>query len=411
MEPNYVAYAIPVFVVLIGLEVWVSRRQGRQVYRFDDAVTALSCGIGSQVLNAFAKLTLIAGYVWIYEHLRVATLPTDAWWTWALAYVGVDFAYYWWHRWSHEVNWLWAAHIVHHQSEDYNLAVALRQAWFTSLTSWPFYAWMAIVGFAPVVIVTTVTFSTLYQFWIHTELVPILPRFGLLFNAPSHHRVHHAVNPRYLDKNYAATFIVWDRLFGTFEEESEAPVYGIVKPLRSFDTAWANVHHWVELARTAKAAPRWQDKLAIWWQAPPWRPQGMAPFPPPPEVSPQTRIKYGFDVPAALRWYVVAQLSLATLLATGLLLWPSDGGWTVPAVLGVLVLWTLQAFAGLLQGKPWALPVEATRLAAVALAAGLGLPALGVVPAVAWSVGLAVACASGAVLFKGYRLLRVVPVG
>src|SRR4051812_7775689 len=161
--------------------------------------------------------------------------------TWLVAIAGVDFLYYWWHRLSHRVNLLWAAHVVHHQSEDYNLAVALRQSVTTSATLFPFYALLAFAGVPPLQLAVSTSLSTLYQFWIHTELVPRVPWLERLLNSPSAHRVHHAINVRYLDKNHAATLMVWDRLFGTFEPETEAPVYGLTRPLASFNPVWSQL--------------------------------------------------------------------------------------------------------------------------------------------------------------------------
>src|SRR5437660_3553961 len=230
--PNPIALAIPFFFLLMGVELWVARRRGVKLYRFADAVVDLSCGMTQQILLVFQVALLVAGYAWLYQH-RLWTLPT--WAAVVVAFFTVDFTYYFWHRLSHEVNALWAVHIVHHQSEDYNLAVALRQAVLSVWTIWPLHLPLALIGVPPATFLIIESASTLYQFWIHTELVGKLGIFEKLFNTPSQHRVHHGINPRYLDKNYAATLCIWDRLFGTFEEEKEEAVYGLVKPLKSFD--------------------------------------------------------------------------------------------------------------------------------------------------------------------------------
>ena len=200
-------------------------------------------------------------------------------------FLGVDCAYYWFHRIAHEYNAPWAGHVVHHSSEDYNLAVALRQGTFQGLFSWVFYLPLALVGFPPAWFAAVSSFDTLYQFWIHTRLIGKLGPLEWVFNTPSHHRVHHARNPKYLDKNYAGTLIIWDRMFGTFQAEEEEPVYGLVKPLNSWNPLWANLHVWNDLFRDAWLAPRWSDKLRIWFMPPGWRPEGLPPNPSPPEVS------------------------------------------------------------------------------------------------------------------------------
>ena len=198
---DYIALAIPFFFLLIGLELHLARRRGLRLYRVSDALTDIHCGVTSQIGVLFYGALQLAIYAGVYDTLRLLDYPS-AWLTWTVAFIGVDFAYYWWHRLSHEVNFLWAAHIVHHQSEDYNFAVALRQALLTSWTSLVFYLPLAVLGVPPLVFAATLAFSTLYQFWIHTQL--FAPRRGVVdyvFNLPSHHRVHHAVNPQYLDKN------------------------------------------------------------------------------------------------------------------------------------------------------------------------------------------------------------------
>ncbi len=186
-----IAAAIPLFFILIGIELLAARRKGVSVYRFADAIADLSCGISSRVFHLFDQLVIVAIYTGVFTLRIVPEWPVDAWWTWVVAFIAVDFIYYWWHRASHEVNVLWAAHVVHHQSEDYNYAVALRQALFTGLTGLPFYLPLALLGVSPVVFATCNALNTLYQFWVHTDLIRHLPRpLEAVMNTPSHHRVH-----------------------------------------------------------------------------------------------------------------------------------------------------------------------------------------------------------------------------
>lgn len=222
---NPIALAIPFFFVMIGLELLVARWQGRQVYRFADAMTNLSCGISQQATAFAVKGASLGVYVLAFEHLRLTDLGQGPL-VWVATFLAVDFIYYWWHRFTHEVNIGWATHVVHHQSEEYNLAVALRQSLTSAISSAPFYLPLAILGVPPLVLAVCVALNTLYQFWIHTETVRSLGPLEWVLNTPSHHRVHHAVNPRYLDRNYGGVLIVWDRLFGTFEAETEQPIYG-----------------------------------------------------------------------------------------------------------------------------------------------------------------------------------------
>lgn len=286
-----ILFASPVFFLLIGLEWWWSRRAARQPasaanllaggpavgYRFNDTVANLSLGMASQVTGLLTKGVMLFFYAVAYEHL--ALFPAEAFWsTWhgvVLALVLYDFCYYWLHRLGHEMSVLWAAHVVHHQSQTYNLSTALRQTSTGFLLSWVFYLPMALLGVPPAVFAVVALIDLLYQFWVHSEYVGKLGWFDRWFCSPSNHRVHHAVNDGYLDKNYGGVLIIWDRIFGTFCVEAERPVYGTRSPLNSWDPLWANLEVYAALWKDCLAAPRWQDKLLIWFKHPGWRPAGL----------------------------------------------------------------------------------------------------------------------------------------
>ncbi|MBX3264096.1 MAG: sterol desaturase family protein [Labilithrix sp.] len=355
-----IALAVPFFFVLIGLELAWAKKRGARVYRFNDAVTDLSCGITSQIVLLAWAATQLAIYAWLYERARLVTIA-PAWIAWIVAFVGVDFLYYWWHRLSHEVNVLWAAHVVHHQSEDYNLAVALRQSAITSWTALPFYLPLALLGVPPLVFAVAHALSTLYQFWIHTELVgKVRGPLDRILNLPSHHRVHHAINEPYLDKNYGATLIVWDRLFGTYAEEHEKPVYGITKPLGSFNPMWAQIHYWFELAAMARAARRPLDKLKVWIASPAWKPEGyvLAPIP-----TVERRRKYDPPASRGVVRYVGLQYVVVSAVTFCLMMWHAALATSALVLGGAAVLGALFAFGGLLEGRRWAVYVEGARLA------------------------------------------------
>jgi alkylglycerol monooxygenase len=310
--PNPIALAIPFFFLLIGVELWIARRRAVSLYRFPDVVASLSCGMTQQILLVFEVAALTGGYLWLYQH-RLVSFREGSPWPWLIAFVAVDFTYYWWHRLSHRVNLLWAVHAVHHQSEDYNLAVALRQAVLSVWTIWPLHLPLALIGIPPATFLLVDSLSTLYQFWIHTELVGKLGGFERIFNTPSQHRVHHAVNPRYLDRNYGATLCVWDRLFGTFVEEREQPVYGLVKPLGSFDPLRAQVQHFVDIFRRAREA-RGLDRLRVALRGPEWG------FLPAPEITRAQQQKHAVRLsPGEIAW--LAATLVAGIVATFLLLW------------------------------------------------------------------------------------------
>jgi sterol desaturase/sphingolipid hydroxylase (fatty acid hydroxylase superfamily) len=359
---NYIALAIPFFLLAIGAELLAARARGRRVYRLQDALADLGCGVGQQVAMVFGGASLLAAYAWLLQSGAVWRFAEGSPWPWAIAFLWVDVAYYWWHRLSHQVNFLWAVHAVHHQSEDYNLAVALRQAVLSAFTSFPFYAPMALLGVPTVVYATMVALSTLYQFWIHTELVGKLGPLELVLNTPSAHRVHHAVNPRYLDRNYAAVLIVWDRLFGTYAEEREPPVYGVTRPIRSFNPAWAQVQAWAEVLHKARALAG-LDRLRIWWRSPAWSPGGKAPAS---EEQVQGRTKHEAPVSRGIRIYALLQFSPLVALTFLMLLWQASAPHLALGAGALFAFWTLLSVGGLLDGRRWAVAAEAGRLAALA---------------------------------------------
>ena len=361
-----IALAIPVFFLAIGVEFLVARRRATAVYRFADSVTDLGCGVGSQVVGLFYKGALIALYAGVGTlsplELSASSVPV-----WIGTFVAVDFAYYWWHRASHRVNVLWGGHIVHHQSQDYNLAVALRQAWFTSLGSIFFYLPLALLGVPVIVYATCDALNTLYQFWIHTRLVGKLGPLEWILNTPSHHRVHHGINPQYIDKNYAGVFIVWDRLFGTFEEEKAEPVYGTVVVYKSWNSLWANVHYLVDLAHRASATARWSDRIRIWLAPPEWAPADLGGPKQIPEVDRSTHTLWDTPMPAGLPAYVSVQLAPVAATLVALLALKEQTG-LAPLLLPALVtLWSLANWGGQFEQRGWVRVSEPARLAAIVI--------------------------------------------
>lgn len=281
MSPSQIiVLATPVFLFLIALEFAIGWRRGRNTYRFSDALSSIGLGMLSQASAVFMPLLKIGLYTAAHQHL--ALLPDNGFWTtlpgWLLALLFYDFLYYWNHRLGHKVAVFWAAHVVHHQSQDYNLSTALRQPSSYPLLGWVFYLPMALVGVPPLVFVVVGLIDLLYQFWIHTEQIGSMGRFDRWFASPSNHRVHHAVNDRYVDKNYGGILMLWDHLFGTFEPEDphEPCVYGTRSPLNSWDPLWANAEVYWALAQESWRARHWTDKLRVWFKPPGWRPADVA---------------------------------------------------------------------------------------------------------------------------------------
>jgi sterol desaturase/sphingolipid hydroxylase (fatty acid hydroxylase superfamily) len=273
--PDPVLWAVPLFIVSVAIE-WVWARRGGPV-RYDtrDALASLAMGSGNLVSNVLLGGAAVAASLWVAEH---AVFDFGwAWWLWPICFVVDDFAYYWFHRSAHRVRWFWASHVVHHSSQHYNLTTALRQTW-TGVISLSFVFRLPLfwIGFPPEMIFFCVGLNLIYQYWIHTEAVDRCPAwFEAIFNTPSHHRVHHATNPRYLDANYAGVFIIWDKLFGSFvPERADDPCrYGLVHNISSHNPLVIATHEWGAMARDLlRYRPRhW---LGFLFGPPGWSPDG-----------------------------------------------------------------------------------------------------------------------------------------
>jgi sterol desaturase/sphingolipid hydroxylase (fatty acid hydroxylase superfamily) len=280
--PDVVLWSIPAFVLLTVIEM-VSYRihpdEDAAGYTGRDTATSLSMGLGSLFTDALWKIPVVA----VYSALYAATplrVPVH-WWTVLLMLLAQDFFYYWSHRGHHVIRLLWACHVVHHSSRSFNLSTALRQPW-TSLTSWPFYLPLVALGVHPAALAFCSSVNLVYQFWIHTERIGKLARpVEFLLNTPSHHRVHHASQGSYLDRNFGGILIVWDRLFGSFTPETERPVYGLTKNISTYNPLRVATHEYAAIARDLSRAPSWRARLGHLVNGPGWQPAAAAAAPPP----------------------------------------------------------------------------------------------------------------------------------
>ena len=306
MDFNPIILSIPLYFSLIAIEWIYDLVKKKGIYRMADAYANIGSGIFEQVTGVFAKVFTIGVYVFVYEQFRLMDIPT----TWPyliLLWLAVDFSYYWAHRWSHTVNLFWMGHIVHHQSEDYNFSVALRQGVFQKVFTFWVYIPMAILGFDPTWFVIIGALNTVYQFWIHTEQIDRLGWFELIFNTPSHHRVHHGRNPKYIDKNHAGSLIIWDKLFGTFQAEEERPVYGVTKPAAHWDPVSAHFQPFSDMFRDLKKVKGMTNKIGILVNAPGWLPDEYGGMRYPSEVSKEEYVKFDVNPPSFLKAYLFVQ--------------------------------------------------------------------------------------------------------
>ena len=375
-----IVLATPVFLMLIALEyAWGRRRErlgtGRNTYGLQDSLASVSLGVLSQLGGVFSKLLSVGIYGLVHQALALTPDPAfwSSWYGVLLALVFYDFCYYWLHRAGHRSAVFWAAHVVHHQSQHYNLSTALRQTGSGVLLSWIFYLPMAVAGVPPLIFGIVALVDLLYQFWVHTEQIGKLGWFDRVFCSPSNHRVHHGVNDAYLDKNYGGILVLWDRCFGTFEPEKERCVYGTRSPLDSLDPLWANLEVYADLLQTSWRARRWRDKFAVWLKPPGWRPADVAArFPKPAFDLAQVR-RFEPVVSRATQWFCGLQF-VALLGGVAAVLWFAER-WPLHQTL-VLTLALTSAYWAIgaaLQGRIgmlFVLLIECAALSAVSGALG-----------------------------------------
>ena len=346
---NLIVLSIPIFFTLIGLEVAWDQLKGRGLYRLGDSLANIGCGIMDQSTGLFSKVLVVAAYTAMF-HLTAAWRPWELQATpavWVATFVLSDLAYYWAHRLSHGVNILWIGHVVHHQSEDYNLAVALRQSVLQKvLLMWVYWP-LALAGFPPEIFLTCMAVNLLYQFWIHTELIDTLGPLEWVMNTPSHHRVHHGRNPEYIDRNHAGVFIVWDRMFGTFQKELVKPTYGITRPTDTFNPVHAQWKPVMDLWNDLKRIPNWRDRLRFLFAAPGWYPDSMGGRQAPPAIS-GLEEKYDPRPSNAVAALLIARWLLLLIVAL-LVLEAKDS--LMPLQLASVLVWVFAALAAV--GELW----------------------------------------------------------
>ena len=265
--------ALPVFIFFILLEMWLVYARRDVPYPRKDALASVGMGIGSVPVTLGVKVVAFLVYSWLYKH-RFHTFDMSSGWSWAALMLADDFSFYWHHRTSHEVRLFWAGHVNHHSSEQYNFAVALRQSWGELTHKYFWWLWMPLVGFPPLAIFTGMAVSLIFQFFLHTEGVGRLGVLEYVLNTPSHHRVHHGANLRYLDRNYGGILSVWDRLFGSFEREGEKAVYGLTHNIHSNNLLVIAFHEYRALFADVRRAPDLRSKLGYLFRPPGWRHDG-----------------------------------------------------------------------------------------------------------------------------------------
>ncbi len=362
MNPNYILWAIPIFLLsIIGEFIHNYFKKGGKDFNFEDSITNLNIGVGSQAVGALTKAGLLMMYALIYENLRFFSIE-PSWYSVLIAIVVFDYVFYWAHRWGHEWNIFWGAHIVHHQSEEYNLTVALRQSWFHNLLAFPLFLPIPFLGIDPLSFGAAAGIVTLYQYWIHTKAIDRMPKwFEFIFNSPAHHRVHHATNEQYLDHNYAATFILWDRLHGTFIDEKEECIYGITTQLKSWNTVWANFHFYAEMWEGSKQLKTVKEKIALIFRGPEYLGRLLGQVSDGGKTATSVVKKYATETPLHLQIYVSLQFLLLTYFLTAYMGEIQNLTLFYQVAFFFLICLSTLSVGAIMENKPWFYIVEIAR--------------------------------------------------
>ncbi len=358
MELNYVAFVVPAFFLFLGLEYLAARRQKKGHYfTFDSSIANISVGIAERLMSLFISASFYAAFYWIYNHFALFHIPNH-WTIWVVLILATDLVWYWYHRLGHEINFMWGAHIVHHQSEEFNYTVAARitilQAFLRNL----FWCILPLFGFHPSLVITMLVIHGAYSFFTHTRIIGHLGWLENIFITPSHHRVHHASNEKYINKNYGDLFVFWDKLFNTFQKEEEEPVYGLTHPIKSNSFMWQHFHYFMEMLEGMRRADGWRAKLKIVFGKPEDLDQNIRKdlevifLPHKRQLKPTFRFKA----------YLTTQIALCLTTLFALILFINYLNLTEKWFIALLIVITLINCGALLEKRSWIFHLEYTRL-------------------------------------------------
>lgn len=361
IQLNYLAFAIPAFFIFLFLEYQLAIRMNRiSIFKYEGSIANLSVGIAERLLNLFISASFYSLFYWVYENYALFQIP-NKWWVWVLLILTTDLVWYWYHRLGHTINFFWAAHIVHHQSEEFNLTVSARITVFQALIRNIFWCIIPFIGFHPAMVIAVLLIHGTYSFFTHTQLIGKLGWLEHIFITPSLHGVHHASNEKYLDKNYGDVFVFWDKLFGTFQREEEKPKYGLTHPIQSYSFLWQHFHYYLEIAEACKRAKGFQAKVRIIFGSPAQLDQEIRPLLEKRYLQQKAVTSYRFK----FRTYLDLQLTLCIALLTFITaaytgLAPYDKLFIV-----AFILLTLINCGALMEQRKWIYYLECIRLIVV----------------------------------------------
>lgn len=364
---NVYVFITPLVLVLLLAEIAVCLKRRNGYYNFQDTVANLATGIGNQCVNLAVALFVYKFYGWLYQFAPWQIPAT--WYNLLILLILQDFIFYWFHRTGHSINIFWAAHMPHHSSEEMNLSVGIRASFTQRLFQFLFFDWiLVLIGFSPEMVYSVAAVHLFLAYWHHTRLIHKMGWLEKWFVTPSHHRVHHGVNDQYLDKNFSEFLIVWDKWFGTFEEEREEICYGITHPPRTWDPIAINLQFWRHLWNDAVAAPNWWDKIRLWFMPLGWRPPGVGEHLPRKGYTLAEQVKYQSAPMKESSGYLLAQIAggLVFMFFTINQGFPFE--WWERLLMSAAIFVMIVAWSGILQSRPWARALEALRLVGMAIA-------------------------------------------
>jgi alkylglycerol monooxygenase len=404
---NVYAYITPIVLLLLITEILVSVLGKKRLYTFQDTVANIGTGIGNQCVNLAVVFLVMKWYGWLWQFAPWRVPET--WYYGLLLLLISDFIFYWFHRIGHTLNIFWAAHMPHHSSEEFNLSVGVRASFTQRLFQFMFFDWvLVLLGFSPDMVYAVAGIHLLIAYWHHTRLINKMGWVEKVFVTPAHHRVHHGVNPQYLDKNFSEFLIIWDRMFGTYAPEEEEVCYGLTHPPRTWDPIYINIQFWKQLVEDCIAAPYWWDKLRIWFMPLGWRPRGLET---PTEkkrigYTKAEQVKYQSQQLRGVKPYLIVQivLALAVLMLTTNLKLPlaaSDRLLLSGGIFAMIIAW-----GGLLRARKWAGLLEILRIVVMAVSLAFVLDRSGMAPWMGWSSIVIFAAAGGSILGISMLIIR-----
>lgn len=355
---NYLAFAIPAFFLFLLMEYLLALRLKKTtIFKYESSIANLSIGIAERLLNLLISASFYGLFYWIYQHYALFTIP-NTWWVWVLLILTTDLIWYWYHRLGHQVNLLWAAHIVHHQSEEFNLTVAARITVFQALIRNIFWCIMPLIGFHPAMVITILMIHGAYSFFTHTQLIGKLGWLEHILITPSLHGIHHASDEKYIDKNYGDVFVFWDKLFGTFQREEEPPKYGLTHPVKSYSFLWQHFHYYLEIIAACKQADGIRAKLLIIFGNPSTLDQDIRPILEKRYLQHKTSKNYRFRFRTYLNVQLIVSVALLTY-ATAVYAYLNNSD---KLFIITFILLTLINCGALLEQRKWIYYLECFRL-------------------------------------------------